>query len=397
MISSRSILIRINLIIAFINCLSAIGDAQQTIFGTKNYVEYQIGTLPIIISVPHGGSIEPSSIPNRTCNNPVYTADVYTIETALEIKNQLFLATGCYPHLIVSQLKRSKLDPNRNLADGACGNTEAETAWNEFHQYIEVAQDNANQQYNKQSFFIDLHGHGNPIQRIELGYLLYDYELLLSDSILNTEKYINYSSIKNLAEKNPNNFTHAELLRGSESFGTLLSNHYYSAVPSQNLPSPDISSNYFSGGYTIANHTCYKAGIEINGLQMELNYNGIRDSSNNRKKFAKAFCDVLITYMNTHFVINLTDCAPSYCIHESAPDNKLVIFPNPVQKGELILLKNLENKLYHYKLYNTFGQEIKYGLLENGIDTSILNSGAYIIIFTEIKSGKKYISKLLIK
>ena len=47
---------------------------------------------------------------------------------ALEIKNKLFELTGCYPHLIISHLKRSKLDPNRNLADGACGNAEAENS-----------------------------------------------------------------------------------------------------------------------------------------------------------------------------------------------------------------------------------------------------------------------------
>ena len=55
--------------------------------------------------------------------------------------------TGCYPHLIISNLKRTKLDPNRNLEDGACGNVEAETAWNEFHDFIEDARNAANLQY----------------------------------------------------------------------------------------------------------------------------------------------------------------------------------------------------------------------------------------------------------
>lgn len=85
-------------------------NAQTVIYGTNNYIEYQIGTLPIVVSVSHGGNIEPTSIPNRTCNNPVYAVDVYTIETALEIKNKLFELTGCYPHLIISHLKRNKLD-----------------------------------------------------------------------------------------------------------------------------------------------------------------------------------------------------------------------------------------------------------------------------------------------
>ncbi len=34
--------------------LSFQGNAQ-VIYGTKNYTEYHVGRLPIIISVPHGG------------------------------------------------------------------------------------------------------------------------------------------------------------------------------------------------------------------------------------------------------------------------------------------------------------------------------------------------------
>ncbi len=297
-------------------------------------MEYQVGTLPFVISVPHGGSLEPSSIPNRTCNNPVFATDVYTIQMALEIKKQLYAATGCYPHLIISHLKPSKLDPNRNIADGACANTEAENAWREFHQFIVDAQDSANQQYNNQTFFIDLHGHGNPIQRIELGYLLYDDELMLPDSILNTTKYINFSSIKNLALYNRNNYTHALLLRDSESFGSLLSNSHFPAVPSESIPYPEINSNYFSGGYTIANHTCYAAGLEINGLQMELNYTGVRDSPSNRTLFASALSGILITYMNTHFNINWNACQPTHSEIECAPAHKVIIFPNPIAKAQ---------------------------------------------------------------
>ena len=69
---------------------------SQTLYGTSNYVEYQIGNLPIIISVPHGGDLTPSSIPTRTCNNPETVTDAFTIETAEKIKAALFLATGCY-------------------------------------------------------------------------------------------------------------------------------------------------------------------------------------------------------------------------------------------------------------------------------------------------------------
>jgi hypothetical protein len=373
--------------------------AQEIIFGTNNYVEYQVGTLPFVISVGHGGNLEPASIPNRTCNSPVFAVDVNTIETALAIKNDLFAKTGCYPHLIISHLKRNKLDPNRNLADGACGNAEAMTAWNEFHNFITTARNTANLQYNSNTFFVDLHGHGNPIQRIELGYLLYDDELALSDATLNTSQYVNFSTIQNLVASNVNNYTHSQLLRGPFAFGTLLSNQTYPSVPSQSIPSPGINSNYFSGGFIVANHTCYAQNVSINGLQMELNFAGIRDVATSRTQFADAFSDVIISFMNTHF-----DMVWNLCNVLSSSENPLPLFPklypNPVKKGNLLRLTILDNESYNYVIYNYLGQSVQKGTIknsENTIATSDLTSGMYILDFSNIETGLRHVEKLIVE
>ena len=373
-------------------------SAQQVIMGTNNYVEYQLGTLPFVISVSHGGDLEPSSIPNRTCNSAVNVTDAFTVETALEIKNTLFAITGCYPHVIISHLKRIKLDPNRNLADGACGNSEAETSWNEFHNFIAVARNSANQQFNNKTFFVDMHGHGNPIQRIELGYLLYDNELALEDNTLNLNQYINFSSIKNLVYSNLNNYTHAEILRGQKSFGTLLTNRNFPSVPSQSIPFPGTTTGYFSGGYITVNHTCYTSGVNINGLQMELNYTGIRDTPSNRTQFAIAFSEALIEFVNTHFNMVWNSCAP-LSTNEVTLNNFPEFYPNPVKKGALFYSVNLEDKTYNYSIYNNLGQVIKMGQLsksENTIDTKNLDSGLYLIIMSNTQIGETVIKKLIV-
>lgn len=378
---------------------TTVAYAQQVILGANNYVEYQVGTLPLVISVSHGGNLEPSSIPIRMCNNPVYATDAFTLETALEIKNSLFAKTGYYPHLIISHLKRNRLDPNRSLSEGACGNSEAEAAWNEFHSFITVARNSANQQYNSKTFFVDLHGHGNPIQRIELGYLLYDNELDLADNLLNTNQYINYSSIKNLANSNLNNYTHAQLLRGPKSFGTLLANHNFPSVPSQNIPSPGTTTNYFSGGYITANHTCYSSGIDINGLQVELNYTGVRDSPSNRRNFASVFSEVIIEYMNIHF--NMTW---NYGITVSADQISLQalpeFYPNPVKRGEFIYFDYVADNTCTYYIYNLLGQHVKMGRLskwENTIDTKDLNSGIYLIQTPATQSNVMRVKKMTVQ
>lgn len=383
----------------FILYFTTFSSAQQVLFGTNNYVEYQVGTLPFVISVPHGGKLEPSSIPNRTCNNAVIVTDAFTIETALEIKNYLFTKTGCYPHLIISHLKRNKLDPNRNAANAACGNPEAITAWNEFHEYIALARNSANQQYNQNTFFVDLHGHGNPIQRIELGYLLYDDELELADNVLNTSQYINNSSIKNLALSNANNYTHAQLLRGPKAFGSFLSRQNFPSVPSEAIPFPGTTSNYFSGGYITATHTCYSSGIDINGLQMELNFSGVRDSPTNRSVFAAAFSEAIIEYITTHFDVTLNACAP-LSTDESIELSKINMYPNPVQRGESIYFSNAGNKTFAYSIYNLLGQIVKTGQLspfENSVNTDVLTTGIYLLDLHDGQSDNRTIIKMVIQ
>lgn len=286
-------------LILFLNFIFVV-HAQTSQFGTNNYIEYQKGNLPIVISVPHGGSLEPGTIPDRTCNSPVFAVDENTEEVALEISSALHKITGCYPHVIYNHLNRAKLDANRNLADGACTNSSAKTAWNEFHDFINTAQIEANNAFGNNTLYIDLHGHGNPIQRIELGYLLYDDELALPDASLNTAKYIGYSTIQNLAKTNANNYTHAQLLRGENAFGSLLNTGSYPSVPSATIQFPGTTSNYFSGGYNIANHTSYKVGNVANGFQMELNYAGIRDTPQNRKRFADTVAKVMLKYLQVH-------------------------------------------------------------------------------------------------
>ncbi len=386
------------IIVLIIVCLPTFAFSQDIIYGTNNYIEYHVGTLPIVISVSHGGSMEPLSIPDRTCNDPVYVMDAFTIETALEIKNALIETTGCYPHLIISNLKRTKLDANRNLEDGACGNTEAETAWTEFHDFIDDARYTANLQYNNNTFFVDLHGHGNPIARIELGYLLYDEELELSDSILNTNTYINYSSIQNLVLSNVNDFTHAQLLRGEKSFGTLLSNYSFPAVPSQSIPYPGTDANYYSGGYITVNHTCYTPGVDINGLQMELNYAGVRDNSINRTNFALSFAQVIIEYLNTHFDMVRNACDPILPIEEVKNTSNIFFYPNPTSQNEWISFENLNFSTYNYCIVNSCGQEINSGQLskyQNQINISAITNGVYLMKLID-GDGRITLLKLII-
>jgi len=267
----------------------------EVYYGRNNYTAYYAGELPLIFSAGHGGFLTPDEIPDRTYGTTV--TDSRTIETAMAIRAAVHDFTGKYPHLIISRLKRTKLDPNREIGEAAQGNQWAEQAWYEYHGFIDSAKDTVTKYYGR-GFYVDVHGHGHSIKRLELGYLISSSMLFLTDSQLNTQTYINMSSIRDLAGESPDSF--AELLRGSESLGTLFEDRGIPAVPSTNQPDPGSGNPYFSGGYSTYRHGSRDGGT-ISGVQLEAHYTGIRNSSSNRENFAEAFTEVLDIYFREHF------------------------------------------------------------------------------------------------
>ncbi len=349
------------LIILMLLCCTHNVNAQTytpgvSYYGAHGYTEYIPGSLPIIISAPHGGYLEPEVIPNRTCFDAVYATDDYTQELIRDIQNSIYAEFGCYAHVVINLLDRKKLDANRNLAEGACGNDSAKQAWNDFNDFIDIAENTVMEQYGK-GLYIDLHGHGNPKQRLEIGYLLYDDELQLTDTELNTDTYINYSSIQHLVATNAGGFTHAELLRGAISFGTLMQEAGYASVPSAADPFPLTGDNYYSGGYNTVERSSYSGGT-IDGFQIECNYTGVRDNAVNREKFADSIVSVLRPYLETHYFIDneMSDCSKFVSINEHQHDLlNVAIYPNPASQ---ILQINSDKIISSVSIYTISGTKL---------------------------------------
>ncbi len=363
----------------------------QTVFGTNNYIEYKIGNIPIIISAPHGGNIAPLAVPDRTCNNPTTVTDANTIDLARQIDTAMFQLTGCKIHLILCHLKRTKIDCNRNIADGTCGNSAMQTAWNEYHNFIDTAEKKANIAFTNKSFYIDLHGHGNPIQRLELGYLLTSTELGYSNSVLNTPTYINYSSIRNLVSTNINAYTHSQLLRDSFALGTYFGNSNYPAVPSLQIPSPGTNNNYFNGGYSTVIHTSNTASIVTNGVQIECNFTNVRDTYISRKKFADSTAKVLVKYFLKHNGINLVNA----CLTTATPKQVVdapQIFPTILYGDRKIFLRAKNFDGIDYTITNAIGSIVDKGkVIDNQLNLSVLKPGVYFLYFKKYSAIKFFV------
>jgi N-formylglutamate amidohydrolase len=267
-----------------------------------SYIEILPGTMPLVISIPHGGNLLPDEIPERPCLNCAKNQDIYTIEIGREVRNAIFAQTGLYPYVIINNLHRTRLDPNRNIAEAADGNKNAESAWREFQNAIDSATVQVARKFGK-GLYVDLHGHRHPIQRIELGYLLSNEELVLEDDLLNSGTFTEYSSIRNLILHNLKSLSYTELVRGKRSLGGLLEEKGYSCLPAPKNPFPKSEEPYFPGGYNTTRHGSSSGGT-IDGIQIELDMD-LRSDPILRNRFSKDLATVLLKILRDYYFDNL--------------------------------------------------------------------------------------------
>jgi hypothetical protein len=267
----------------------------QTYLGRNGYIEYIAGDLPIIITAPHGGTLTPTEIPDRTGDDITTVRDTNTEELARTVGNVFANETGGRPHIIIVRLRRPKLDANRELEEATKGNVLAGRAWVEFHSFVEAAKQ-AVIDDDGTGFYIDLHGHGHEIPRLELGYMLTRDDLELSDAALDTPEKEQKSSIRTLSQSSAVSFV--QILRGATSLGALFEEEGFPAVPSASTPHPG-GNEYFIGGYNTSRHGSSNGG-PISGVQIETHFTGVRDTQASREAFASALVSVLTEYLALH-------------------------------------------------------------------------------------------------
>lgn len=265
-------------------------------FGTREYIEYIAGDLPLVVAAPHGGRETPTDIPDRTSG--VRDMDVNTQELARQFAEAVHAKTGGHMHLVISRLHRKKLDPNREIEEAAQGNSVAKRVWTEYHDFIDWACEAAVMQHGV-TFFIDLHGQSHPDVRVELGYLHSAKDLAASDEAMNQPAFIAKGSYQWIAARS--SMTYSQIIRGPESLGALLEKRGFPATPSPRMPTP--TEPFFSGGYTVRRHC--DASRHVAGLQIETNKMRLRDTEVNRKKFVDALVDTLAEYLPARLGIGL--------------------------------------------------------------------------------------------
>ena len=275
----------------------------QTYQGRNGYTTYYPGNIPLILSVPHGGDITPSEISNRTYG--VTVTDSNTVELGIAIRNYFYANYNIRPYVIINNLKRTKLDANRDRVEAAQGNIYAERAFDEFHFYIENAREDIISKFGTGVLF-DIHGHGiNPDGfndlRTWIGYLLTSDELDNSNDYIDQNISINDVSIYSLLNSSGQSLS--DLLSGPSSLGALFEENNYGALPSPESRSPE-GMRYFSGGYNTFRYGTNR-NFNFSSIQLEFPFQGLRDTPQSRNLFAATFVELVQEYYLIHLNIDL--------------------------------------------------------------------------------------------
>jgi len=275
-------------------------DTYAEVNSLNNWITYIRGDSPIIIVASHDGTIEPiqttmksriagcwdsvnlkciwqnpcpTSTPSSSLKCPITTSrDTYTQLIAEGIQNTATWTHNnhtFHPHYIANNLKRTKIDTNRDVVLGCALDINCTYAWTYFHNSINTAIEHAITACNF-SIVIDIHGH-NQNNFTMMGYDIHESQFD-TDAHLNDETH---STIEGLGLRDePSHFldsiTISSIVRGENSLGSIVNSFDddWSVTPSQEWPNPNIivGDDYFQGDYTVDQ---YGSGLGLNDYKVD--------------------------------------------------------------------------------------------------------------------------------
>lgn len=145
------------------------------------------GNFSLIISAPHGGSIAPVDVPDRTAGgcrrstgpsagvctwvhndtcsdgqkcNSTTVKDTLSDAFAENVANELLTNRSLTPYVVIGKWSRKKVDFNREINEATFNHPEAILAYQSYHSNLQLAINNSMQRFGR-GLLIDIHGHGD--------------------------------------------------------------------------------------------------------------------------------------------------------------------------------------------------------------------------------------------
>lgn len=214
----------------------------------SDLVTAQAGTLPIVLTAPHGGT---RRVPGATTRQGtaverfVTVRDTNTSELAEKIADALERELGARPAIIVARFHRSYIDANRAPADAYEGDV-TKPHYDAFHEETQRAVDDAVKHWGR-ALLIDVHGQSQEPDAIFRGTM-------------------NGRSVKSLRERFGD-----EVLLGPDSLFAQFKSRGYRIIPDPIAPEIGEETR-FSGGYITQTYGSNAQPL-VDAIQIEVGAN----------------------------------------------------------------------------------------------------------------------------
>ena len=137
-------------------------EAASGQYGPRDLVIVQQGTIPIIITAPHGGtSLVPGVEDERASRAAVKVRDVATDEVALALADRVEELVGGRPYAVIAGFHRKYIDANR-AESVAFEDSDARPYYLAYHQSIRDFVDLVRKAHPAGAILIDVHGQSKP-------------------------------------------------------------------------------------------------------------------------------------------------------------------------------------------------------------------------------------------
>ena len=216
-------------------------DKLQT---PETLITIRKGTLPIIVSAPHGGRTPLAGVSERRGNGVdkfVVVLDGNTAELADRLFAQIEKKMGGKPYLVIAHFERKFIDVNRP-ADGAYEDAKAKPFYDAYHKALAEFSKEVQKDWGR-GLLMDIHGQGADTDAVFRG-------------------TASGTTVKALTDR-----FGKEALTGPKSVFGQLDKHGFKVIPANN--STDKEDPRFNGGHTVRTYGSHD-GQAIDAIQLEL-------------------------------------------------------------------------------------------------------------------------------
>ncbi|HEV3437936.1 MAG TPA: hypothetical protein VG122_11280 [Gemmata sp.] len=231
----------------------------------EDFVVVQKGTLPIIVSAPHGGLKKVPDVPERLgvgIANFATVLDAHTAEIAEKFAAELEKRLDGKPWVVIARFERKYLDANRPR-DLSYESEKAKPYYDAYHGPLEAACKAVKEKFGR-GILLDIHGQGEFPGSICRGTQNGKTVTLLRD------RY-GWQSIT-----------------GKKSILGVLQNSGYKIVPSCDADPKTKEEAKYAGNYTVGNYGSH-TGYAIDAIQLEI---GTYLRDRDKAKYAKTATDL---------------------------------------------------------------------------------------------------------